>query len=353
MRTMRELLAALLLVAAACFSTSALASYPVVIHHALADTAAGTLTLDGQNFGTMAGRVWLAKTVLSVQSWGDQQIVATLPAGTPSGSHLVTIQTAHMLPAFFVANLGRGGGAAGSIAGVVSACGTPVGHTLVYIPGRSFVVFTGASGAFSLDSVPPGTYDVTIETRGQPATTLTGVTVSADETTDTGTTLVVDLSSNPQHCGTCGNSCGTGAHTSTACVSGSCQPQTCELGWANCNGTLADGCEVHIQTNPANCGACGLSCLPGANCVANLCIGGPTPSPAACTTDAMCSPDQFCDTVQGRCQFDGIGGMPCTANSQCQSGNCQGNMCLSSLFCPAGMVSCGTGCIAAGGVCPP
>jgi hypothetical protein len=339
---MRELLAPLLLVAAACFSTSALASYPVV-HHALADTAAGTLTLDGENFGTTPGRIWLAKILLAVQSWGDKQIVATLPAGTPPGSHLVTLQTARLLPAFFVASLGGGGGgsAAGSIVGVVSACNTPVGHTLVYIAGRSFVVFTGASGAFRLDSVPPGTYDVTIETRGQPATTLTGVTVTADETTDTGPTLVVDLSSNPQHCGTCGNSCGAAAHTSAACVSGTCQPQTCDLGWASCNNTLADGCEVHIQVDPANCGACGAGCMAGAVCVAGLCTGGtplPTPPPGPCTTDAQCSPTQFCDTTQGTCQADLPNGSACSTGSQCMGGSCEFGVC--HIPCPAATFRC-------------
>jgi hypothetical protein len=168
MRTMRDLVAALLFAAAGCFSTSALASLPVV-HHAVADTAAGTLTLDGENFGAATGRVWLAKTLLALQSWDDKQVVATLPAGTAPGSHLVTLQTARFLPAFFVADFAG----SGSISGVASACGTPVARTLVYIPGRSFVVFTGASGDFRLDNVPAGTYDVAIETPGQPATTLT------------------------------------------------------------------------------------------------------------------------------------------------------------------------------------
>lgn len=111
------------------------------------------------------GRVWLAKSLLTVRSWGD-------------------------------------------------------------------VVFTGESGAFRLDNVPVGTYNVVIETPGQPATTLPGVAVSAGEATDTGTATVVDLSSNAQHCGACGNTCLGGPNTTGSCVNGTCQAQGCALGWA-------------------------------------------------------------------------------------------------------------------------
>lgn len=352
MRTMRESFAALLLLATLAFSTSASANFPVV-HHALADTAAGTLTLDGDSFGTSAGRVWLAKSLLTVRSWGDKQVVATLPEGTAPGSHLVTLQTSRLLPAFFVMNVGGtgSGGEVGSIAGVVSACGTPVRRTVVYIPGRSFVVFTGESGAFRIDNVPVGAYNVVIETPGQPATTLPGVAVSAGEATDTGTVAVIDLSSNAQHCGACGNTCLGGPNTTGSCVNGTCQAQGCALGWANCNGSLADGCEMHIQTNPTNCGACGISCMAGATCVAGLCMGGMT-GPTPCATDATCPETSFCDSMQGICQVDGIVGMPCTRAAQCSTGtSCEQGIC--QFACPAGMFRCATGaCVGIGLPCP-
>jgi len=351
MKTMRETLAAVLLVAAACFSTPAVSQFGVpVVHHALADTAAGTLTLDGQNFGATAGKAWLAKTPLAIQSWEGKRIVAALPAGTAPGNHLATIQTARLFPAFFVVSIGgaSSASAAGSISGTVSACGAPVTRTLVYIPGRSFVVFTDASGAFRLDNVPPGSYDVLIAPPGQPATTLPGVTVAAGETSDTGTTVVVDLTT-VQNCGACGNTCAASPGSAVACVDGQCQATACNAGFDNCDGNAANGCETVLNTL-ANCGACGVtcqrpnaieSCASGscqlvscsagfADCDGNAANGCETAGqcPGQCAGDVQCEVHQFCSN--GVCLPDLQNGGACQFNTQCQSFNCEFGTCETS-----------------------
>jgi hypothetical protein len=48
----------------------------------------------------------------------------------------------------------------------------------------------------------------------------------------------------------------------------------CVPGYADCNGDPADGCEVELKSNPANCGACGNQCNMGAGqpCVEGKCL---------------------------------------------------------------------------------
>jgi hypothetical protein len=77
-----------------------------------------------------------------------------------------------------------------------------------------------------------------------------------------------DLESDPQNCGACGHACGP-AHGSAACHSGTCV-FVCDQGYAHCSANDATGCETSTQADPANCGACGRSCL-GQTCTAGLC----------------------------------------------------------------------------------
>jgi len=77
-----------------------------------------------------------------------------------------------------------------------------------------------------------------------------------------------DLSGDVAHCGACGNAC-TGGRT---CQSGACSAAVCVTGWGNCNTAEADGCEVDLAQDPAHCGACGYMCA--APHAAPACVGG-------------------------------------------------------------------------------
>ena len=66
----------------------------------------------------------------------------------------------------------------------------------------------------------------------------------------------VDLTSDGGHCGLCTTACGA----DTTCQSGVCSAPVCTAGVANCNSLAADGCETPTAANVASCGACGNVC---------------------------------------------------------------------------------------------
>ena len=69
----------------------------------------------------------------------------------------------------------------------------------------------------------------------------------------------VELSKNVQHCGECDTECAATGTTEQSCVRGSCKP-TCDDTHADCNGLGVDGCEASLDTDAKNCGACDHAC---------------------------------------------------------------------------------------------
>lgn len=63
-----------------------------------------------------------------------------------------------------------------------------------------------------------------------------------------------DLTSDPAHCGGCDVACDP-ANGVGACVDGACTIASCDGGWDDCNGDVADGCETDLD-GPTVCGAC-------------------------------------------------------------------------------------------------
>ncbi len=92
----------------------------------------------------------------------------------------------------------------------------------------------------------------------------------------------VDLSSDPDNCGSCGNQCPREGwrnelfHAKWICVQGTCQMSCSSTHYADCNGRIEDGCETIMATNQ-DCAACGHACPDGTICADGVCKGcGPT-----------------------------------------------------------------------------
>ncbi|MFO0660796.1 MAG: hypothetical protein U0165_13330 [Polyangiaceae bacterium] len=105
----------------------------------------------------------------------------------------------------------------------------------------------------------------------------------------------VNLDTSLANCGGCNLPCAL-PHAGEACVSGQCTITTCDAGWADCNNTPGDGCEVNTNTSLANCGGCDQLCdIPNANetctngsCVLSTCNPGTADCNSAvpgCETD--------------------------------------------------------------------
>jgi hypothetical protein len=81
-------------------------------------------------------------------------------------------------------------------------------------------------------------------------------------------TACADLATDVNNCGACSKKCNS-TRANVACVSGVCNI-TCRKSGANCDGDPSNGCEVDLDVDSKNCGACGHDCL-GGPCMAGKC----------------------------------------------------------------------------------
>jgi hypothetical protein len=81
----------------------------------------------------------------------------------------------------------------------------------------------------------------------------------------------VNLNTDPANCGSVGTAIPpNGAlHANWGCVAGTVTLTSCVTGWGDANQQQADGCEVNLNTDPANCGSVGTAIPPSGYLHAN------------------------------------------------------------------------------------
>jgi hypothetical protein len=152
----------------------------------------------------------------------------------------------------------------------------------------------------------------------------------------------VNTTSDASNCGGCGFVCSRPAGAlNMGCAASSCYIASCVTGAADCNGIESDGCEVSLSTDPRHCGKCSTVCGAYAN------------QTATCTAGAC---GRSCNTGYGNC--DGIATNGCETNLQTDINNCGtcGNVCPAGTgsqravcnsgtcgftTCPTGFATCG------------
>ncbi len=137
----------------------------------------------------------------------------------------------------------------------------------------------------------------------------------------------VQPQTDPAHCGACGNRC-TLSNATATCTDGACRVLACTEGFADCDGTAANGCEQPTRSDNAHCGACRNACTQGRLCVEGACT---CPSGQTFCTEAMA-----CLNLQRDNNHCGACGNACTGGQSCQSGVCA---------CPTGQTLCNGACV--------
>ncbi len=164
----------------------------------------------------------------------------------------------------------------------------------------------------------------------------------ADCDADPATGCEVDLRSDVSHCGGCGTSCRTAAHSAATCTTGVCG-LACDTGWGDCDADLSTGCEVDVTRAAGNCGACGTSCPnrphSSGTCTASACGYACTTGFGDCNGTAAdgCEVDLRITVANcGRCGT--VCPAPTNGRATCTAGAC-------GVTCNAGLRFDGTNCV--------
>ncbi|MBL8679786.1 MAG: hypothetical protein JNK05_11500 [Myxococcales bacterium] len=147
----------------------------------------------------------------------------------------------------------------------------------------------------------------------------------------------LDTSSSADNCGRCGNACAASVNSTARCVMGLCALQ-CNSGFADCDRMPGNGCEADTQRSTMTCGTCGTVCPSAPNgapqCSSGMCGVQCTAGFGNCDMNNAngCELDLRSDTNNcGTCGTRCAGGA--NATEQCSAGMCR-------LQCAAGFGNC-------------
>src|SRR5262249_26862112 len=136
--------------------------------------------------------------------------------------------------------------------------------------------------------------------------------------------------------------CPTAPHTTGAvCTAGACAIAACMPTFADCDGVVANGCEVSLLTDVDNCGECRRACstasVASRQCVAGLCVPSCTLNSASCQSPAAPAPDDGCERLV-------------TSPTSCGGcdNNCAAQGSLPGLSCISAVCQCATNAVCGG-----
>ena len=142
------------------------------------------------------------------------------------------------------------------------------------------------------------------------------------------TGFCANMANDPANCGACGKMCTPMSVQAATCVMSQCSYSMCSPSYADCDGNRANGCEVNIATNAANCGGCAKGCS-NANitpsCSSTVCNGACSAGYADCDKDKRtngCEVNLTSDVVN--CGGCGVGCSTTNITPSCASGVCTG-----------------------------
>ena len=141
----------------------------------------------------------------------------------------------------------------------------------------------------------------------------------------TGPAYCANTTFDPANCGACGTSCGPYPNARAYCASSACGA-TCSPNFADCNNSLADGCETDLTSSAAHCASCLNSC-PAADNASPACVS------STCSTTCRSG---FFD-----CDADRSNG--CEADTAHDASNCGG---CGAIACGGATPYCSGGCVA-------